>query len=231
MGNVTVIPEGEVPLHGELHQPDAYLLGPCRQVPGEADHPRGEPAPEPVVHGAPEVHGPTDPRTAAPGTTADDDQPPVPARASGEWSNDHHAISTDLGSTYAFDPALMTKATRDLGSEDFEDLCAAMTRSARKEWDGYVRGLPGAQSHQAVNALATVGVNINGNRLRSTDPVTRFAIIGGVLAFDDGEVVTTQTQTGVLHLKDRNGDPVKFTASRTVTLYLAKKGNGWRIDR
>lgn len=139
-------------------------------------------------------------------------------------------FSADIGSTYAYDPALMAKPTQNLGAADFKDLRAAMTAGARKDWDKSVRGLPGVRSHQEVNDLATVGVNINGTRLRPTQPVTRFVIAGGVLAFEDGDVVTTQTQTAVLHLIDRNGDPVKTTAVRTVTLNLVKKNGHWKIE-
>ncbi len=139
-------------------------------------------------------------------------------------------FSTRLGATYAFDPTLMTTPTNELGPEDFEDLRAGMTAGALKDWDRSVRGLPDIQAHQSVNGLATVGININGSRLRSTDPVTRFAIAGGVLAFDDGDIVTTQTQTAVLHLIGADGLPVKFTAVRTVTFHLVKKGSRWKID-
>ena len=141
-----------------------------------------------------------------------------------------YTFSTDLGAKFAFDPALMARQMQNLTPADFEDLRAAMTPAAQKRWDKSVAGLPSNAAHQAVNELATVGVNINGNRLRPKEPVTRYVIAGGVLAFEGGDVSTVQTQTAVVHLIDRSGALVKSTVTKTVTLDLVKDGDGWKID-
>ena len=118
----------------------------------------------------------------------------------------------------------------NLSAADFEDLRIAMTPSAQKRWDKIVAGLPSRAFYTAVNDLATVDFSGNGNRLRGTDPVTDFVIAGGVLAFEDGDVTTVQTQTAVVHVIDGSGARVKTKVVRTLTLDLVKKGSQWKID-
>ena len=132
---------------------------------------------------------------------------------------------------YSYNPALMDTSPAQVTKKLMEPIRAQMTRAAQSDFDKGVAAVAhGKNDDSGLLGLALVGMNDEESTVASP-AVTDLHIDGSLELDDDGETLAPKlNQRAVLHLIDSKHEAIKTTISKTTTLWLKPKGNGWVID-